>query len=284
MPITMRNLVPEFLRFWQQAAGQDEQRQLALWHEYVEMYPEVVDDLRRSGRVADPREALELYPTVLELVKANAEAGTGWVEEAAELVVPVLDAAHLDLQAVVMVGLGTSNGWVSEFRGRPTLFLAVEQIPDTAAPRILAAHELAHAVQLPLPEATWSDEGPLGQWIYSEGFATALTAELMPEYGLAKHLWFGGGYDDWLAECVRVLPAAQAAILADLESEDDEVAGRYLYLNRESPFPHRIGYLVGTQLVQDLRRTYGWPELARWSPERAMEEVRRALKLSVRSS
>jgi hypothetical protein len=31
--ITVRNLVPEFLRVWQRAAGQDEQRQLALWHE-----------------------------------------------------------------------------------------------------------------------------------------------------------------------------------------------------------------------------------------------------------
>jgi hypothetical protein len=282
MPIIVRNLVPEFLQFWQQAAGQDEQRQLALWHEYVDAHPEVIEDLRRSGRVPNPRQALKLYPTVAELIEANAEAGTGWVEEAAELVVPVLDAAQLDLQAVVMVGVGTSNGWVSEFRGRPTLFLAVEQIPATAYPRILAAHELAHAVQL--PEVAWLDDGPLGQWIYSEGFATALTAELLPEYGLAEHLWFGGGYDDWLAECLHVLPAAQAAILADLESEDDDVAGRYLYLNRESPFPHRIGYLVGTRLVQDLRRIHGWPELARWSPDRAMEEVGRALRLSVRLS
>ncbi|WP_432948720.1 hypothetical protein ACQPXM_14500 [Kribbella sp. CA-253562] len=284
MPITVRNLVPEFLRFWRQAAGQDDQRQLALWHEYVEIYPEVVEDLRRGGHTPDPQQALDLYPTVLEVIETNADAATRWVGEAADLVVPVLDAAHLDLQAVVMVGLGTSNGWVSEFRGRPTLFLAVEQIPETAAPRILAAHELAHAVQLPLPGVSWSDDGPLGQWIYSEGFATALTAELMPEYGLAEHLWFGGGYDDWLAECLRVLPAAQAAILADLESEDDAVAGRYLYLNRESPFPDRIGYLVGTRLVQELRRTYSWPELASWPPERAMEEVRRALRLSVRLS
>jgi hypothetical protein len=157
----------------------------------------VIEDLRRSGRVPEPRQALQLYPTVVELIEAHAEAGTAWVEQAAELVVPVLDAAHLDLQAVVMVGLGTSNGWVSEFRGRPTLFLAVEQIPDTAFPRILAVHELAHAVQLPE----------------------------VPEYGLAEHLWFGGGYDDWLAECLRALPAAQAAILADLESEDDDSPG-----------------------------------------------------------
>lgn len=269
--------MPDFLEFWHRAAAQDEQQQLALWDQYVERCPEVIDDFRRSGRDPDPQQALELYPKVLELVRANAEVAGGWVEEAAELVTPVLEATHLDVQAVVMVGLGTANGWVSHFGGRPTLFLAVERIPDGTAVRILAAHEFAHAVQLPLPEVAWTDDGPLGQWIYSEGFATALTAELLPEYGLAEHLWFGGGYDQWLADCLRVLPAAEAAILADLESEEDDVVGRYLTRNRESPFPDRIGYLVGIRLVQDLRRTHGWPELARWSTERAMEEVRRAL-------
>ncbi|WP_344168286.1 hypothetical protein [Kribbella lupini] len=277
MPITVRNLVPDFLEFWDQARAEDEQGQLTLWAEYVERHPEVIDDFRRSGREPDPRAALGLYPKALELIRANAEAADGWVHEAAELVAPVLDARHLELQAVVMVGLGTANGWVSDFGGRPTLFLAVERIPDATAARILAAHEFAHAVQLPLPEVPWTDIGPLGQWIYSEGFATALTAELLPEYGLAEHLWFGDGYDDWLVDCLQVLPAAESAILSDLESEDDEVVGRYLTRNQGSPFPDRVGYLVGTRLVQDLRRTHDWPELARWSTEQAQQEVRRAL-------
>jgi hypothetical protein len=277
MPIAVRNLVPDFLEFWQHAARLDEQGQLALWSQYVEQHPEVVNDLRRSGREPDPRQALELYPAKLSLIEANAEPAVDWVRDAAALVAPVLEATHLDLRAVVMVGLGTANGWVADFIGTPTLFLAVERIPDAMAARILAPHELAHAVQLQLPQTPWADNGPLGQWIYSEGFATALTAELLPEYGLAGHLWFGGGYDEWLADCLRVMPAAEAAILAELDSEEDEVAGRYLARNQESPFPERIGYVVGTRLVQDLRRTYGWPELARWSCERATEEVRRAL-------
>ncbi len=277
MPIVVRNLVPQFLEFWQRAAPLDEQEQLALWSQYVEQHPEVLNDLRRSGRDPDPRQALGRYPADLALIEANAEPAAGWVRDAAALVAPVLNANHLDLQAVVMVGLGTSNGWVADFAGTPTLFLAVERIPDARAARILAPHELAHAVQLQLPETPWPEVGPLGQWIYAEGFATALTAELLPEYGLAEHLWFGGGYDEWLADCLRVLPAAEKAILDDLDSEDDDVIGRYLTRNQKSPFPDRIGYPVGTRVVQDLRRTYTWPELARWSPERATEEVRRAL-------
>ncbi|MFB6724543.1 hypothetical protein ACFCV3_30475 [Kribbella sp. NPDC056345] len=277
MSLTVRNLVPEFLEFWDRAAAEDEQQQLALWNQYVESAPEVIQDLRRSGRDPDPQQAFELYPKVLELVRANAEVACSWVEEAAELVMPVLEATHLDVHAVVMVGLGTANGWVSQFRGQATLFLAVERIPEGTAAQILAAHEFAHAVQLSLPEVAWTDSGPLGQWIYAEGFATALTAEMLPDYGPAEHLWFGDGYDDWLTNCLQVLPAAKAAILADLESEEDDVAARYLTRNSEARFPDRIGYLVGTRLVQDLRRTYGWPELARWSAERATEEVRRLL-------
>ncbi|MGC4942856.1 DUF2268 domain-containing putative Zn-dependent protease [Kribbella sp. DT2] len=277
MPISVRNLVPGFLEFWRAAAGQTTEQQLVLWEQYAVRHPEVVDDLRRSGREPEPREALELYPKVIDRIEANVDAGSAWVAEAAELVMPALEATHLELDAVVMVGLGTANGWVSGFGGRTTLFLAVERIPDATAARILAAHELAHAVQLPLPEVAWTDDGPLGQWIYSEGFATAFTAEQLPQYGLVEHLWFGSGYDDWMADCLRVLPEAEAAILADLESTGDDVIGRYLTRNHESPFPDRIGYLVGTRLVQELRRTYSWPELARWSAERAQTEVRRAL-------
>ncbi|GAB3820687.1 hypothetical protein [Kribbella italica] len=277
MPIAVRNLVPDFLEFWRRAARLDEHEQLALWAQYADQHPEVVNDLRRSGRAPDPRQALERYPADLALIESNAKPAAGWVRDAAALVTPVLEATQLDLHAVVMVGLGTANGWVADFGGTPTLFLAVERIPDERAARIVAPHELAHAVQLQLPETPWPDVGPLGQWIYAEGFATALTAELLPKYGLVEHLWFGGGYDEWMADCLRVLPAAEQAILADLDSEDDELIGRYLTRNQESPFPDRIGYLVGTRLVQDLRRTYTWPELARWSRERATEEVRRAL-------
>jgi hypothetical protein len=268
MSVEVRDLVPAFLEFWEDWGGRRER-----WDEYVAQHPEVLNDLTRTGRRLEPErleKALASYRELEQRIRANAPDATRWIEEAAEYVVPLLEAEHVDIRGVAMVGLATSNGWVAD----DTLFLAVEMIPDEQAARILAAHEIAHTLQRPLPEQPWPDDGPLGLGIYNEGFATALTAELFPEYNLAEHLWFGPGYDDWFADCERQRQDAEAAILEDLDSEDENVIGRYLTMSGQTVFPKRIGYYVGTRLIQQLRRDHSWPELARWSTDRAMSEVR----------
>lgn len=268
MTVVVRDLVPAFLEFW---AAPDRQ-----WDEYAGRHPDVLNDFTRTGRTLEPErleKVLAAYPELEPRIRANAPHAVRWIEEAAARVVPVLDAEHVDIHGVAMVGLGTSNGWVHD----GTLYLAVEMIPDESSAEILAAHEIAHALQFPLPEQPWPDDGPLGLSIYSEGFATALTAELFPQYGLAEHLWFGSGYDEWLADCESRRQEAETAILADLDSEDDAVSGRYLTMSGQTDFPKRIGYFVGTHLIQALRRDHTWPELARWSTARAMDEVRARL-------
>ncbi|WP_427894087.1 hypothetical protein ACQHIV_13150 [Kribbella sp. GL6] len=237
----------------------------------------MLNDLTRSGRTLRPAQrekAFAAYERYAERISANAPHGTRWIEQAAARVVPLLDAAHVDINGVAMVGLATSNGWVAE----GTLYLAVELIPDERAAEILAAHEIAHALQAPLPAHPWPDEGPLGQDIYSEGFATALTAELFPQYSIAEHLWFGPGYDDWLADCRRHDAAARAEILANLDSDEDEVIRRFLTLSGESEFPQRIGYYVGMRFIQHLRQQHEWPDLARWTTGQALQELRAWLK------
>jgi hypothetical protein len=268
MTVVVRDLVPAFLEFW---SAPDRR-----WEEYVDQHPEVLNDLTRTGRTLEVerlRKVLAGYSDLESRIRANAPHATRWIEEAADRVVPVLEAEYVDIHGVAMVGLSTSNGWVAD----GTLYLAVEMIPDEKAAEILAAHEIAHALHAPLREQPWPADGPLGLGIYSEGFATALTAELFPQYDLAEHLWFGPGYDDWLADCEHRQPAARAAILADLDSEDDAVIGRYLTMRDQTDFPKRIGYLIGTQLIQELRRDHTWPELARWSTGRAMHEIRTRL-------
>jgi hypothetical protein len=264
MTVRVRDLVPGYLDFRANGDGD--------WDEYVAKHPEVLNDLTRSGRTLQPAQrdkAFAAYEQYADRIRANAPHATRWIVQAADRVVPLLDAAHVDINGVAMVGLATSNGWVAD----GTLYLAVELIPDERAAEILAAHEIAHALQAPLPDQPWPDEGPLGQDIYSEGFATALTAELFPQYPLAEHLWFAPGYDDWLADCRHHETAARAEILANLDSTDDEVSRRFLTLSGESGFPQRIGYYVGTQFIQHLRKQHEWPALARWSTDRALHEL-----------
>ena len=277
MAVVVRDLVPAFLEFWAKAVQESPERQVELWDEYAAAHPDVLNDAARNGITVDPAEVLSGYRGREDLIRANASLATGWITSAFELVAPALAAADADVPAVAMVGLGTSNGWVSEVDGRYTLFLAVEQIGDIDGARILAAHELAHALQLPLPEQPWPEDGTLGETVYAEGFATALTIELLPQYGLAEHLWFGTGYENWLAEAERALPEATLGILAELDSPNDQVLRRYLQFIKDGDLPTRIGYLVGTRAVQRLHETYSWPELARWSTTRATDELRAIL-------
>lgn len=284
MPVVVRDLVPAFLDFWRAAAECPADRQLELWHEYVARNPDVIRDVTRWGGDPEPAKVLARYPALIERITANASLAAGWITQAADLVAPVLQADHLQVPCVSLVGLVRSNGWVSEVEGKHTLFLAIEQLPDVSSAQILAAHEMAHALQLPLPETPWPEDGPLGNAIYAEGFATGLTAELMPSFGLAEHLWFGPGYDDWLADCERLLPTARAEILEYLDSEDPAIARRYLSVNSGYHLPERIGYLTGVRAIEELRRTYSWPELARWSMDRAIGEMRRVLVAKVHAS
>jgi hypothetical protein len=63
-----------------------------------------------------------------------------------------------------------------------------------------------------------------------------------------------------------------------LIGEEHEVKRCYLRLRSGYHIPERIGYLVGVRAVQELRRTHGRPELARWSTDRAMTQLRRVLQ------
>jgi hypothetical protein len=115
MTVTVRDLVPEFLDFW---ASPDRS-----WDEYVEKHPEVLNDLTRSGRMlqqAQREKAFAAYEQFADRIRANAPHSTRWIEQAADRVVPLLDAGHLDIDGIAMVGLATSNGWVAD----GTLYLA----------------------------------------------------------------------------------------------------------------------------------------------------------------
>ena len=54
----------------------------------------------------------------------------------------LMDGAEMDV--VLLVGGRTSNGWVTTFRGRPTLFLALEFLAEPPYDEILVTHESLH--------------------------------------------------------------------------------------------------------------------------------------------
>jgi hypothetical protein len=271
------DLVPAFAAFWADAAALPAAEQLDRWRAYADRHPEVVNDTARWGGVPDGESALSAYPQRMDRIEAFAGRVPGWIAEAAALVLPALGADDLDARCVSMVGLANSNGWVSLFEGRYTLFVAVEQLTGEQEARGLITHELAHVVQLSLGQ--WPDEGPLGLALYAEGFATVLAAELMPDQTLQDHLWWGTPPNaQWMEEASRAVPEAAREIREHLRGSDSEVERRYFTLRAGHRLPDRVGYLTGVRVLQALRAEHAWPELARWTVPQAIDESERVLR------
>jgi hypothetical protein len=151
--------VPAFIEFWTRAAELPRSEQEALWHGYVRRHPDVVNELTRAGiSQIDAGQALATYPRLLPRIVANAGRASGWLDEAAAAVLPLLEADDREVTCKIIIGLARSNGWVTMLDGSPTIFIAIEQIPNHDAARILTAHEMAHACQWPEDGAGGRDE------------------------------------------------------------------------------------------------------------------------------
>lgn len=67
-------------------------------------------------------------------------------------------ARHLcrdELDAVFLVGNHTANGWVAEFHGRPSLFVALELLGAPPYDGILVSHEAQHVTHNHHGAETW---------------------------------------------------------------------------------------------------------------------------------
>jgi len=270
MAVIVHDLVPEFLAFWDRARDLPPDEQARAWHRLFEAHPAIGNDLTRQDRPFDPARALGLYPGLHDRIVANAPHVRRWIEDAYAPVAAAFEADRIEVHGYGIVGLVTSNGWSAPIAGAEALFLAVERIPDEKAARLLGTHEMAHAIHGHL---AGTDLETLGYFLFAEGFVTRLTMELMPEYPESEHLWFGPEPDGWTDDCERVMGAVSAEIAGLLDSEDDAVHRRYLMRTEDTSVPSRIGYLIGLRAVRRLRRRYSLAEMARWSPDLAVERL-----------
>lgn len=103
------------------------------------------------------------------------------------------------LPTALMVGVGTSNGWVAPLDGELTLFLALEMLPSPPYDKVLVAHEAIHLIHHRLRPDPWPET--VATRLYDEGLATALSQRLVPGLRLDEYLWFDTGWGKWLHDC-----------------------------------------------------------------------------------
>jgi hypothetical protein len=165
----------------------------------------------------------------------------------------------VDIPVVLMVGLQTSNGWVTPFRGEPTLFLALEFVGDPPYDEILIVHEavhLAHQRQAAHgPE--WAELTVAGE-LFFEGLAVAASRVIRPGYDDSTYLWFDDAHSSWPGECAAVATAIAGGLLGQLNDTSIPVRHRYFAQPPDgSCLPIRCGYWAGDRCVGELlgRRT-----------------------------
>ncbi|MEW6231764.1 MAG: DUF2268 domain-containing putative Zn-dependent protease [Chloroflexota bacterium] len=280
MTIRIENICPDFFAFWEQAQGCSLAEQKQLWQTmYEELHRDVFDVYyRRWGDPARLDEALGKFSQVVQKLQEIVHDVEHRIKRAVTNCAQVFDMPESDFEFVVMVGLFTSNGWATTFRGKPTSFLALECFTEPHYLDILIAHETAHSFHTQCGSGEWPDFA-VGEGLFREGLATMASAVMYPGAMEAEYLWFGPGYNGWMAECLSRWPELCQRFLRDLAQIDETLYTAYFGgKGPEVGLPKRVGYIVGYRAIAALSQRHTIAEMARWSPEHSVAEVKRVLK------
>lgn len=230
-----------------------------------------------ASRAAVPA-AADAAPDLLDGLEER-EARALSAARAAELV--LRDAGLLeagpddDLDVVLLVGVGASNGWVAPLHGRPTLFLALELLPPTPYDVVLAVHEAVHlAVERRRPDAPWPDG--LVQAVVDEGLATVLSRRLVPGLAESAYLWFDDDHGEWVRACE--VAAAGLRLRALTALTDDASADDLFLMGRGGAAPERGGYWLADRVMTQVLSTHGLDDVIGWTHSDATAIVSRALE------
>lgn len=289
MPPSIENLCPDFLAFWEQARGQPPAEQEQLWDALYEAPHRELFEIYFAffGARTNLVPAFQRYDGVIPTIRSIAPAIEALIQAVGPRCGELFGVPEIDAAYVLMVGVFNSDSWSTNWRGRPTSFLALESEANSQLRNleITIAHEAAHGYH----KACRPDNHTgmhIGADVFSEGLAVLASALVSPGAPEAAYLCPGGELTrdgqpcaDWVAECDQRWGLLRQSILRDLERSDPELQSVYFHMHdqRQHPIPARAGYVVGYRLVQELARTYSVAEMARWPIDRVYQELRDAL-------
>ncbi len=200
---------------YQKLAGieDDASRLLAWTTEYEAAHRDVFDLYYRS--YSDPgrrNAAVADVPRIAPLVgewEARAAALARQTEQTFQAQ-GLLD----EINVVLLVGNSTANGWIEEFHGCQTMFVALELLSTPPYDGLLFSHEAVHLAHMQQGAADWPDD--VGSHLVQEGIATAASRELHPGQSDSGYLWNDEQHDSWVRECRAAERALTAMVLAEM--------------------------------------------------------------------
>jgi hypothetical protein len=280
--LSIEDVAADFFSFWEAAADAELAAQRGLWKKmYEDRHQEIFDLYYRGLGERDSLDrALERFPAKVAAIAERWRRTPDMIRSASRQVTKQLRLVVPELRFVIFVGLFGSNGWVGDFRGGPTTFLAVERLPDPPGDEILIAHECAHQLHRRLSTEGW-DDGRITHLLFQEGLATAVSEEIVPGRSEAEYLWFEGGFTDWLGECRRCWPSIRRELVECAEGRAAQSPDRFFSgggtRRYSGELPERAGYFAARRVMREIQGAHPLSDVMRWSANTAELEVRAAL-------
>lgn len=261
---------------------EDRASRLEAWTtDYEAAHREVFDVYYRS--YSDPRRRVDAVADVTRISplvrerEARAEALARQAEQEFRAR-GLLD----ELNLVLLVGNRTANAWVAEFRGRQSMFVALELLGAPPYDGVLVSHEALHLAHIHHGAGTWPDD--VGACLIQEGVATAASRVLHPSLSDSGYLWNDDQHGPWVDECREAERALTAVVLDELatRAEAPHVKGLFAPGWQASALPPRSGYWLADILAQHWLTQHSLRDVLLWDHaeaiSRASSDLRTRLK------
>jgi len=170
-----------------------------------------------------------------------------------------------ELEIVLFVGYGTTNGHAFREKGRFVIWIPIETYTNVLYSDVFLSHEIAHALHYSsTPQfyfETTEEKDRMSRLLITEGLATYLTCAMLGQ-SEGDSLW--GGYLPqeklvrWMDECERRYPEMCAFLARNFDCSLSEHGLFCLYdTEAKDVFCSRGGYFAGLRVIQAIARGRG---------------------------
>ncbi|HEV2332887.1 MAG TPA: hypothetical protein VGV16_06960 [Gammaproteobacteria bacterium] len=291
------SIATSFEAFWHAAQGLPFEQQETLWDRYIEqprqeLYDWVVWEKRdypawQKEKDYALKARFAAYAKIGDRIPAAAASlDTAIPAQVARFRTLFPDAPAKPAVAVVLAPDFDSRTGVLQ-DGTPVLALSIDTLLlEKADPDILFPHELFHLYDARHAGITNDGVMPgtkLTLPLFEEGLATYVSTRVTPGRTDGEYL---------LQASLGALPASRLPevarrFLAEADAPTIDPTRRSMAFGRwfegndkpyQADLPNRSGYWLGLNLIRQMAKTHGLPEMASWGPTQAQEQTLAALR------
>lgn len=279
MKINIINIVDSFVNFWENVQDKEIIEQKNLWEsDFRNKHKDIFDIYFTNwGSMELLENSLNKYPTSIERIKTNANYINTEINVLNKKLENLFGEDDLEMNLVIMVGLYSSNGWVTNYNGVETVFIAAEFFDNLDYIAILIVHELAHAYYYNKSKMTKQDQN-IAVSMFDEGFATFVSEKIFDGLSENEYLWFGNEYlelwNDFNNNEAKVLNF----IKNKLNSKDSKTYSLLFSMQANSyGMPCRSGYGIGYRFVKRLSEKYPLSQMLEWNNKEISNKMEKTL-------